>query len=154
MVYIYDILLNFCDNDFVYDFFEWSNDDDIENIKRIKLIHVSMNVFEELLNNECKIDSNFITKIYRTCEIYQSKRVKVLDYAFLVSDGSRVIALELNNNGNTIYKSKLLLDEEDEIAMIAGNLEITNLEYEKGKASLNNCFFTRKELIVRNYLYR
>lgn len=154
MVYIYDILVNFCDNDLIYDFFEWSSNDNIENIKRIKLIHVTKSAFEELLNYECKIDSDFLTKIYRTCEVYQTKKIKTLDYTFLVSDGDRVIALELNKEGSIIYKSKLLLDEEDEIAVIASNLEIMNLNYEKGKVVLKNRFFTRKELIIYNYLYR
>ncbi len=152
MIYIYDILLNFCDNDLVYDFYEWTSNDNIENIKRIKLIHVSRNTFDDLLNYECKIDLDFLIKIYRTCEVYQTKKIKILDYALLVSDGSRVMALEINKEGNSMYKSKLLLDEEDEIAMLADNLEITNLKYDKNKQVLKNRFFTRKELVIKNYL--
>ena len=153
MVYIYDILLNFCDNDLIYDFYEWSSNDNIENIKRIKIIRVERNVFEDLLNYECKIDNTFLVKLFRTCEVYQTKRIKVLDYAFLASDGNRVIALELDKEGNIVYKSKLLMDEEDEIANIANNLEITNLSYNRGKLVLKSRFFTRKELLIRNYLY-
>jgi len=152
MIYIYDILLNFCDNNLVYDFYEWTSNDNIENIKRIKLIHVSRDTFDDLLNYECKIDLDFLIKIYRTCEVYQTKKIKILDYALLVSDGSRVIALEINKEGNIMYKSKLLLDEEDEIAMLADNLEITNLKYIRDKQVLKNRFFTRRELVIKNYL--
>ena len=152
MIYIYDILLNFCDNDLVYDFYEWTSNDNIEKIKRIKLIHVSRDTFDDLLNYECKIDLDFLIKIYRTCEVYQTKKIKILDYALLVSDGSRVMALEINKEGNIMYKSKLLLDEEDEIAMLADNLEITNLKYIRTKQVLKNRFFTRRELVIKNYL--
>lgn len=152
MIYIYDILLNFCDNNLVYDFYEWTSNDNIENIKRIKLIHVSRDTFDDLLNYECKIDLDFLIKIYRTCEVYQTKKIKILDYALLVSDGGRVIALEINKEGNIMYKSKLLLDEEDEIAMLADNLEITNLKYIRNKQVLKNRFFTRRELVIKNYL--
>ena len=37
MIYIYDILLNFCDLNELYDFYEWNPNDNIENIKRIKI---------------------------------------------------------------------------------------------------------------------
>ena len=153
MIYIYDILVNFCDNDLVYDFYEWDSSDNVENIKRIKMIHISKDNYQNLLDYNCILDVDLLTKIYRTCEVYKSKKIKVLDYCMLVSDGSRVMAIELDKNGNIIYKSKLLLDEEDEIAMLANNLEITNINYQKTKRVLNNRFFTRKELIVRNYLY-
>lgn len=153
MIYIYDILVNFCDNDLLYDFYEWDSSDNVENIKRIKMIHISKDNYQNLLDYNCILDVDLLTKIYRTCEVYKSKKIKVLDYCMLVSDGSRVMAIELDKNGNIIYKSKLLLDEEDEIAMLANNLEITNINYQKTKRVLNNRFFTRKELIVRNYLY-
>lgn len=154
MIYIYDILLNFCDNDLVYDFYEWSSNDNIENIKRIKLIHVSRDTFDDFLNYECKIESDFLVKIYRTCEVYQTKKIKVLDYTFLISDGDRVIALEVDKTGSIIYKSKLLMDEEDEIAMLASNLEIMDLKYTRGKLILKSRFFTRNEFLIRNYLYK
>ena len=153
MIYIYDILVNFCDNDLVYDFYEWLKSDNIENIKRIKLIHINKDVYDDLLNYECIVDKDLLTKIYRSCEVYKSKRIKVLDYSVLVSDGSRVMAIEFDNNGNIVYKSKLLLDEEDEIAMLANNIELYDINYKKNKKILDNRFFTRKELIIRNYLY-
>ena len=153
MIYIYDILVNFCDNDLLYDFYEWDSSDNVENIKRIKMIHISKDNYQNLLDYNCILDVDLLTKIYRTCEVYKSKKIKVLDYCMLVSDGFRVMAIELDKNGNIIYKSKLLLDEEDEIAMLANNLEITNINYQRTKRVLNNRFFTRKELIVRNYLY-
>ncbi len=153
MIYIYDILVNFCDNDLVYDFYEWNSNDNVENIKRIKLIHINSNVYQDLLECNCILDDDLLTKIYRTCEIYKNKKVKIIDYCLLVSDGSRVMALEFDKDGNILYKSNLLLDEEDEIAILASNLETTNINYHKNKRILDNRFFTRNELIIRNYLY-
>lgn len=152
MIYIYDILLNFCDNDLIYDFYEWDNKDDIENIKRIKLVHVKKDVLDDLLEYETKIDMDFLLKIYRTCEVYNGKKIKILDYCLLFSDGDRVIAVEFDKDGNSIYKSKLLIDEEDEIAVLASNLELYDLVYKKENKILNNRFFTRKEVSVRNFL--
>lgn len=154
MIYIYDILLNFCDSNLIYDFYEWDNNDDIENIKRIKLLHIDRCVFDDLLNYDIKIDIDFLLKIYRTSEVYDKKSVRILDYSCLFSDGDRVIAIEFDKEGNSIYKSKLLLDEETEIALLASNLEVFNINYQKNNKILDNRFITRKEILIRNYLFK
>lgn len=154
MIYIYDILLNFCDCDEVYDFYEWSTNDTVENIKRIKLLHVDRKVFDNLLNCDGIIGKDFLIKIYRTCEVYTNKKVKILDYCSLFSDGERVMAVEFDSNGKPIFKSKLLLDEEEEIAILASNLEMFPLEYKVSSKVLKNRFFTRNEILIRKYLVR
>ena len=39
------------------------------------------------------------------------------------------MAIEFDSNGKPIFKSKLLLDEEEEIAILASNLETFTLNY-------------------------
>jgi len=154
MIYIYDILLNFCDCEEVYDFYEWNQNDIIENIKRIKLVHVDRELFDSLLYYDGNIDTDFLTKLYRTCEVYTNRKVKILDYCCLFSDGERVIAIEFNEVGKPIYKSKLLIDEEEEIAILACNLEYFPIVYVKKEKVLKNRFFTRSEILIRNYLIK
>ena len=154
MIYIYDILLNFCDLDIIYDFYEWKKDDNVENIKRIKLLHIDRKLFDDLLNYDGILDKDFLIKIYRTCEVYTSKKVKIIDYCCLFSDGDRVLAIEFNNNGKPIYKSKLLIDEEEEIAILASNLEITDIKFDKKEKILKKRFFTRNEMIIRKFLIK
>ena len=152
MIYIYDILLNLCDNDNIYDFYEWDNNDIIENVKRIKLIHINSDVYDCILNYNFTVDNDFLLKIFNTCELYKNKKARVINYMALFSDGSRVIAVEFNSEGLSISKSKLLLDEEDEIAILASNLELYNLNYKKGSRVLENNFLTRREMLIKRYL--
>lgn len=154
MIYIYDILLNFCDCGDIYDFYEWNNNDEIENIKRIKLLHVDKKIFDDLLKCDVITDKDFLLKIFRTCEVYTGKKAKILDYCSLFSDGERVIAIEFNESGRSIYKSKLLLDEEEEIAILANNLETFSLQYKVNSKVLKSRFFTRNEIVMRNYLVK
>ena len=154
MIYIYDILLNFCDLNELYDFYEWNPNDNIENIKRIKMVHVARTTFDDFLYYKGKIDKDFLLKIYRTCEAYTDRKVKILDYCILISDGERVLAVEFDSTGETIYKSKLLIDEEEEIALLANNLEVVTLNFQKEKKALNDRFFTRNEIQIRNYLMK
>lgn len=154
MIYIYDILLNFCDLNELYDFYEWNPNDNIENIKRIKMVHVARTTFDDFLYYKGKIDKDFLLKIYRTCEVYTDRKVKILDYCFLISDGERVLAVEFDSTGEIIYKSKLLIDEEEEIALLANNLETVFLSFQKEKRVLMDRFFTRNEIQIRNYLMK
>lgn len=151
MIYIYDILLNFSDG-IVYDFYEWNNNDHIENMKRIKLVKVSKEDFNAFYNNKVKISTDFLIKIFRTCEVYLTKGIETLDYCFLVSDGIKVLALECDKEGIIQSMSKLLLDEEEEIAMLASNLEFTKVDYNIIKEEDKTRFMTRKELKIRKYL--
>lgn len=154
MIYIYDILLNFCDCGELYDFYEWNQNDSIENIKRVKLVHIDRNLLDDLIYYDGKIEEEFLLKIYRTCEVYTNRKVKIMDYCCLFSDGERVLAIEFDCTGKPIYKSKLLIDEEEEIALLATNLEPLALSFHKTEKILENRFFTRNEIIIRKFLMR
>ena len=78
MIYIYDILLNFNDG-ILYEFYEWNTSDNIENMKRIKLVKIDKNDFDLFLNNKIKIDSDFLIKIFKTCEVYLNKGIETID---------------------------------------------------------------------------
>lgn len=151
MIYIYDILLNFSDA-ILYEFYEWNTSDHIDNMKRIKLAKISKKDFDLFLNYKIKIDSDFLLKIFKTCEVYLNKGIEVLDYCVLFSDGVRVLAMEFNKNGISECKSKLLLDEEEEISSLATNLEFTEIKFELIKEDVMNRFLTRKEIKMRKYL--
>lgn len=154
MIYIYDILLNFCDCDMIYDFFEWNQNDTVENIKKIKLAYIDQEKFDDIYKYDGNINATFLEKIYHTCEVYTKKKIKTLDYCVLLSDGERVIAVEFDKDGEPIYKSKLLLDEEEEIALLATNLEKYPVTYNKKSKILNERFYTRNEMAIKNYLIK
>ena len=61
MIYIYDILLNF--NTSLIEFFEWEENDLIKYIKKIPIYKVSDDFLYNLVNNEIKIESNFLNNI-------------------------------------------------------------------------------------------
>ncbi|MDD6224266.1 MAG: DUF3603 family protein [bacterium] len=151
MIYIYDILVNFSDS-LLYEFYEWNHSDHIENMKKIKLLKVSKQDFDCFCNHKIQVESDFLMKIFKTCEVYLSKGTNILDYACLISDGMRVLAVEFNAKGIIECRSKLLLDEEEEIAVLASNLEFMAIPYKILKEDNKNRFLTRKEIKVRRYL--
>ena len=151
MIYVYDILINFSDN-ILYEFYEWNNNDVVENVKKIKLSKVEKEVFDDFLNNKVRVDKEFLLNLYKTCEVYTSRGIDILDYATLITDGVRVIAIEFNHHGISECKSKLLLEEENEILLLASNMEAEKIEYKIETKDNNIRFLTRKELKVKKYL--
>lgn len=150
MTYIYDVLLNFSDTERIVEFFEWNNNDSIDHIKRIPLIRISSNAFNELINNNIIVEKEFLDKIQDSTWMY--KKTKNLEYAVLITDLNKVIAFEFNKEGKIIAKSGLLLDEEEEIIEESYDLKEENLNYKIESKINNNIFLTREEQKKQKYL--
>lgn len=127
MNYIYDILLNF-QKDF-YDFFEWNENDEIIHIRRIPLFYISSKDFVTFKNSIVCFDKEFCNKIYNRTEKFKKTNVALLNYVFLVSNGKETMALKLGKNGVVSHKSSLMLEEGEEIADMALDLKLYNLNY-------------------------
>ncbi len=128
MTYVYDITLNF--NNELYDFYEWQKDDILYHIKRINLIKVSSDKYNEIYDNNIVFSNDFLLLIFNKCELYTNTSCESIAYAFLLTDGYRVIALLLDYSGKIIKYSSLLLDEEEDILNLSHRLATVKLDYE------------------------
>lgn len=151
MLYIYDILVNFMDGDRIYEFFEWDYKDIIEHIRKIPAIRVDEDTFYDLIYNEVKVDKNFLDIIKDKTYTYKEG----IEYAIIISNLDRCYALEFNGEGEIIFKSSLLIDEEDEVIECSRKLEKLKIDYTLiDKINKDSNCFTRKEEIDRNLLRR
>lgn len=147
MKYIYDILLNFKDQ--YYDFFEWNKNDNIIHIRKIPIVKISSEDFNNIKNNKVIIDMNDLSRVVNKTEVFTSKNIKILEYTILISDGNSVIGITKNNKN--IKKSSLLIDEEIDILEEIKYLEETKLNYKILKEE-NNEIKTRKQTEMEKYL--
>ena len=152
MTYIYDVLLNFTDDERIIEFFEWDDKDYFEHIKRIPLIRVSTQTLTDFINKKVKVDSGLLNKIKGEPSLY--KKSKNLEYATLISDLNRVIALEFNNQGEVISKSSLLLDEEEDLLEETSELKEENISYKILNKYSKEPFLTRQEIKRKRYLLK
>lgn len=154
MIFIYDILLNWCCNDTkLYEFFEWEKDDKFTHIKRIPLFKVKKEVLNDFIYNNVTMNKDFINKFYNLTETYNSNKVEKIPYAFLLTDGLSVIGVESDKEGNIKKKSRLIIDEEEEIICISSKLtKIEDFSYKINYKLNNEMFLTRKEIEVKKYL--
>lgn len=153
MLYIYDILLNW-NRTRLYDFFEWEKLDRLDHIKKIPLIRVDKGIINNLIYKSIKVDSDFISKIYNLTEIYTSKKTAKIPYACLITDGAFVIAIKMDKTGVVKYRSKLIIDEEEEILCFCNKLAKTNIKIDVLGQICSENFLTRKEILIKNFLLR
>lgn len=154
MIHIYDLLLNWTDTDKVYEFYEWDLNDDLEHIKRIPLFKVNEEDYTNILNNDIVINEEFLNIIKNRTEIYTNKKISKVVYATLLTDGIRTFAIEFNDKGENIYKSKLLLDEEEETVDMSYKLQVSKIKYKIVNNRKDNPFETRLEDKIEKFLLK
>lgn len=152
MIYIYDILLNYIDSNRVYEFFEWDKNDTFDHIKRIPLFLVEDKVLGDFLNKKVSIDEKFLKTIKNKTLVFTNYNDKVLEYAFLCTNGSKCYAFETDSKGNIIYYSSLLLDEEEDVVDNSIGMELSKIDYRVISDKDNNNRFTRSEQKKINFI--
>lgn len=100
MIYIQNIEL--CFNDKLYDFFDWNK---ITRVKKIPIIKISNQQYQEIVNNKVIID--------------------LKEEFIIITNKKSAIALNLKNN----TRSSLMFDDEDEVLKISKKCEIQALNY-------------------------
>lgn len=150
MNYIYDILVNFCERP--YEFYDWNLDDEIEHIRKIPLFKVSNLALKELKGYQFSIEETLMEKLKYKAEVFERKGVEQIPYACLFSDGMEVVGIEFNNQGVSIAKTKLLIDEEMEVLEVANRLQETDIKYSLIKEEVMEHFKTRKEEEISKYI--
>lgn len=129
MNYYYDIILNWCENK-AYDFFEWNDFDYLELIKKIPLIKVKHKTFLDIISNKIRVDQEFLETIKDKTLVSEKKNFKKIEYACLFTDTKNVIAIEFNQEGMGISRSKLLVDDELNVLEAIYGIKETPINYE------------------------
>ena len=154
MIYTYDILLNWTKEERLKEFYEWNLEDDLEHIKKMPIIRIRESLLKDLLTSKVKIDKTFLSKIKYKSESYFHNEIDVIDYAIIVTTEKKALALELDNEGNIMYKSSLLIDEEEEVLEIGEELVIMDIPYEVITKNKKVSYLTRKEEEEKKFLIK
>ena len=150
MNYIYDVILNFTDSIY-YDFYEWNSSDNLINIRKIPVIRVNKNTLYDFINKRVKIDKDYLKK-FENKSIFLRKDKNKYNYSLIISNGEKSIGLCFNKNGNVLYKSSMLIDEEDEVNKIVLNEKETVIKYKKyedNRIKILRCDLQKKNNILK-----
>ena len=114
MNYYYDLKVNFQKNN--CSFYEWCNNDNIEIIKKIPIIHVSGLIMDDILTNKININKKLIN--------FDNNQI-------LFVDRNSAIVIRFDSNGIELYRSSLMIDDEIYIVEMAWNYKNQDVEYKK-----------------------
>ncbi|MBQ9013819.1 MAG: hypothetical protein IJ094_09790 [Bacilli bacterium] len=147
MIDVYDIVLNFKKK--AYEFYEWNKTDEITHIKKIPSFKVDSKTLFDILNHDVIIKDDFLKQIYNKTELFNKRNIK---YAAILFNEETALGVVIDENGFVIKKSKLLFDEEDDIIMHYGNIDVCKLNYTIYKKEKINSNYTRYENMMINVL--
>ena len=141
MNYYYDVVLNFFDTNML--FYEWNKFDNLELYKRVPIIQVNSKTLKDFINYNVVVDKNFL-------EIIKDKAKKKGDcpsYIAIFADRNGSIALEFDENGNSLYRSFLDIDDDLNISEFLYTVDIMKVSYEiKDEIKYNDCLRMEDEI--------
>lgn len=140
MNYIYDIIINL--NKKYYDFFEWNQNDSLCHIRKIPIIRINNNDFMNLLTNKIIIDNKVLNIIKDKTDVFDNINNDI-KYCCLFTDTNEVIAISFDDNGNSILKSDLLIEEALDVLEISLHIRENHIKYNILSNEFDNCFLTR-----------
>lgn len=152
MNYIYDIFLNF--NTELYDFFDWNSNDNMIHIKKIPIYRVSTKVLNDMRLRQIKIEKNRLEEIENKTELFSRLKNTSLKYAALFTDTEDVLALTFDRQGNSVQRSKLLIDEDIEVLECSSRYKLVNIRYTSKKALHINGLETRRQRNVDQTIFK
>ena len=121
MIYIYDVEVNF--NRELYSFYDWKETDNISLIRKIPLIKVCKEFYNNILKNSIKVDESFLSEIENKTQIYKDRRVGNLRYSCSFTNGEDIICILFKNDGEINKISKLSLIDEMECLDLVDTLK-------------------------------
>ena len=139
--FYYNLILNL--NEFLYEFYEWKSEE-ILNVKKVPIYRVKTKNIKDFYLYDIKVNEEFLNEIYK-----KSISSENIDYLAVFSDNKNSIAIEFNNEGKSIFKSKLDLDSDLTICELSYNLDFENIKYEKIKKTYKYNLNLRQEEIER-----
>ena len=130
MDYVYDILLNYSELNSYYEYYEWKKDDHFINVRKAPILRVNTSVISDFINYKIIVDKGFVKEFDKKCLLYK-KDLNFISNVVILSNCEKSIGVSFNKNGQLIYISSMLLDEENEINKIVKDMKIHNIRYIK-----------------------
>lgn len=141
MNYYYDVVLNFFDINML--FYEWNKFDNLELYKRVPIIQVNSKTLNDFINNNVVVDENFLEMIKDKAK----KKGDCPSYIAIFADRNGSIALEFDENGNSLYRSFLDIDDDLNISEFLYTVDIMKVSYEiKDEIKYNDCLRMEDEI--------
>src|SRR5690625_864315 len=119
MHYLYDIWVNWFDGEEegynVCPYHEWRKSDNIEMVDQIPVLHITEDLFHYIENGLSHLPNELLNSIHKKSYIRKGYSRRVLEYACIVTDGSRILAIDTLGYDIPLRKSRLIPRQERQV---------------------------------------
>ena len=147
MNFIYDVIADF--NVIPYDFFEWNKIDNITHLKKVLIIKTKREIINDLIYKKVKISDELLEMIKNKTEFYSKPDS---EYIVIFTDSYINICIKFTKEGINKYKSFLQIEEDEEVLDLSERMKETDFSYQVFGENYIECFKTRKEIEISNYV--
>lgn len=119
MKYVYDIWVNWFEGEEkgynVCEYHEWRSNDRIEILEQVPYMYITKRFYHYIENSLHELPECFLSNIYKKAYIKKGASRKALDYACIVTDGNKVMAMNTLGYHIPLQKSRLIPRQERQI---------------------------------------
>lgn len=132
MVHIRDVWVNWFEGEEngynVCEFHEWRTEDRIEVLDQAVVVKVSTELFDHIENQMSDLPEKLLEDVYQKSYLRKNMSRIQLDYCFIATDGTRVIAIDTIGYKTPIRKSRLTPRQEQLVFESIANEEMEQYE--------------------------
>lgn len=119
MKYLYDVWINWFEGEEhgynVCAYHEWRKNDKIDILEQVPTLYITEALFAYIENSLHPLPEAFLEKIHKRAYIRKGVSRRVLEYACIVTDGKRVLAINTLGYQIPIQKSRLIPRQERQV---------------------------------------
>lgn len=116
MFFMHDVWVNWCEGEEngynIHSFYEWRKSDTIELLEKVPLLHVTSELYSYIENQLYDLPTPLLEDVHKKAILRKNHERIALEYAFIVTDGERVLAVDTIGYVTAMKKSRLIPRQE------------------------------------------
>ncbi|KGP74363.1 YjbA family protein [Pontibacillus yanchengensis] len=116
MLYLHDVWVNWFEGEEngynVCSFHEWRKEDGIELLDQVPLLYVHASLYHYIENDLQDLPQSLLDAVYKRAYLRKNQERISLEYAFVVTDGTSVLAVDTMGYNLPVRKSRLIPRQE------------------------------------------
>ncbi|NHM32944.1 YjbA family protein [Neobacillus terrae] len=135
MLYLHDVWVNWFEGEEnsynVCHFHEWRKDDGVELLDQVPLLKIDSVLFDYIENDLSELPQQLLDDIYQKAFLRKNHERIQLDYCFVVTDGTGVLAVDTIGYNIPIRKSRLIPRQEQLVYEMIENHDSKQYHFHK-----------------------
>ncbi|MFC0524781.1 YjbA family protein [Pontibacillus salicampi] len=116
MLYLHDVWVNWFEGEEngynVCSFHEWRKEDGIELLDQVPLLYVQASLYHYIENDLQDLPKSLLDAVYKRAYLRKNQERISLEYAFIVTDGTSILAVDTMGYTLPVRKSRLIPRQE------------------------------------------